>query len=134
MVQKPSDKLENKVDPAVAAEVKAQRKSAIPANVKKPSDHLSAKADVVDGRGVIVEFEGHEYTALLSAEEVGRNLDLVEQLSEGNLIPPMKAILGGAQWFKFKNDFRDPETGITDVGKAREFFEVLMDAMKLGNS
>lgn len=38
-----------------------------------------------------------------------------------------------AQWVKFKNDFRG-EDGITDAQKAREFFEVLMAAMKLGNS
>lgn len=134
MVQKPSDKLENKVDPADAAEAKAAKKaSKIPANVKKPSDHLSAKADVVDGAGVVVQFEGQEYTALLSAEEVGRNLDLVEMLSEGNLIPPMKAILGPAQWVKFKNDFRGDD-GVTDVSKAKELFETLMEAMKLGNS
>lgn len=132
MAQTPADKLESKT----VAKTRAKAKdAAAAAGAKVPADHQSPKADVVDtGKGTVVEFQGQEYTTVLSAEEVGRNLDLMDMLSEGNILPPMKRILGPAQWVKFKNDFRDPETGVTDTRVAGELFEVLMTAMKLGNS
>lgn len=132
MVQKPSDKLENKVDPA-----ERKKKSAIPKAVKRPLDHQPAKADVPEkDRGITttVEYEGQEYTTVLSAEEVGRNLDLMEMLSDGNILPPMRQILGPAQWQRFKNDFRDEETGVTDAEHAGKLFRILMKEMRLENS
>lgn len=136
MVQKPSDKLDNKVDPAEVAEEKAKAaKNKIPKGAKIPQDHKSAKADVVDGdKGTVVEFEGHEYTTQKTAEEVGKDLDLMEMLSEGNILPVLKAIYGLAQWNKFKKDFRDPETGITDSQHARDLYEKTMETFQLGNS
>lgn len=136
MVQKPSDKLENKVDPAEVAEEKAKaEKTKIPKGAKVPQDHKSAKADVVDGdKGTVVEFEGKEYTAQRTAEEVGSDLDLMDMLSEGNIIPVLKSIYGLPQWNKFKKDFRDPETGITDSKYARELYETTMETFQLGNS
>lgn len=131
MVQKPSDKLENKVDPA-----EKKKKSAIPKAVKRPLDHQSAKADVPEkdrGAQTSVEYEGKTYTAVMTAEEVGRNLDLVEMLSDGNVIPPMRQILGPAQWQKFKDDFRD-EDGVTDAEHAGHLFRILMKEMRLENS
>lgn len=114
----------------------APKKSAIPDDAIRPQDHLSAKEDVVSEEGKpAFEYDGVLYEFQVDVKRILKNVDFLEQLSDGNLIGPMRKLMGIDAWFELKAKYRDPETGELEVEPhIRGAFEAAMKELNAKNS
>lgn len=114
----------------------APKKSTIPDDAIRPQDHLSAKHDVVTGEGKpAFEYDGVTYEFQVDVTKILNSVDFVEALSDGNLIGPMKRMLGLDAWLALKKKYRDPETGELDMEPhIRGAFEAAMKELNAKNS
>jgi hypothetical protein len=107
----------------------AEKKSAIPANAKKPQDHQPAKADVTGPKDVTVEWNDHEYTI---AGEALDDAELLEFFTDENFIGALRLLLGDKQWKAYKEHERN-EAGRVTASGAAEFLGHALEAVKRGN-
>jgi len=105
------------------------KKTAIPADVKKPQDHAPAKEDVTGPKDVTVEWNGHEYTI---AGEALDDAELLEYFTDENFIGALRLMLGDAQWRAYKDNERN-EAGRVTASGASEFLTHALEAVKRGN-
>lgn len=132
MATRPSERLTEK---QVELEGKPdKKKSAIPANALRPQDHRPAKDDVAP-KPEVVEFnyEGTDYRLVEDAFELAQDIDFLEQLQDGNLIGPVRQLIGFEQWATLKEYLR-PEKGPLTQDKLRPFFELTMKELRAKNS
>lgn len=125
----------NKVAQKQAVEdAKEKKPSSIPDGVLRPQDHRSAKDDVKpDTSSFTFEFEDETYTVVEGAYELAQDVEFLEKLQDGNLIGPLRQLLGFEEWNRAKANLR-PESGPLTQPRLEPFFEVLMKALKVKNS
>lgn len=92
----------------------------IPANAKKPQDHLTSKKEA-NGEDTVVEYNGVEYTIAANALN---NVELAEYMEEEKFFAAVKLVLGKDQWTAWKDSVRDDE-GIVSVEDFQNFIEVV---------
>lgn len=117
--------------PSRAKSNTAQKAKAAGATV--PEDHQPAKSDVRKLADTPVEWAGKEY--LIEAEAMD-DMELLEDLSDGNFISALRSMLGPQQWADYKEEHRDPDTGrvkVSDAG-ASEFLDHCLKELKRKNS
>lgn len=106
-------------------------KSKIPANVRRPSDHQSAKEDVAGPTDVEFVHEGTTYVVEGGALD---DAELMEYFTSQNFVGALMKMLGNQQWMEWKNRNRDEETGRVPASAAAKFLEFALKEVKRKNS
>lgn len=105
----------------------------IPAVAPKPKDHLPAKSDV-KADTIAFEYEGDTYTVETDTLD---DVEILERLDRSTFNPvgALRMMLGLEQWDRFKESTlkRTGSTKVT-VTETTEFLQVVLDAIKSGNS
>ena len=114
-----------------------EKKSSIPDGALRPQDHKSPKADVLSEREAETpfEYEGKTYTLIPGAFYYVQDIDVVEQLGDGNIVQPLRHMLGFEQWAKLKEHVREvnKDSQIVGLEQFRVPYESVMKALRAKN-
>ncbi len=97
-----------------------------PAAAKQPADRKPSKPRKGEDGRLLVTVRGTEYA--VNAEALD-DYDVLENLSDGDFIPALRALLDPEQIQAVKAELRDPETGRLPASTMAEFFSDLMGAL-----
>lgn len=126
-----------KLEEKAAVEAGPEKKSAIPDSAPRPQDHKSPKVDVISERDAETDFEykGTTYTLIPGAFYYVQDIDVVEQLGDGNIVQPLRHMLGFEQWAKLKEHVREEhkDSKIVGLEQFREPYEAVMKALRAKN-
>lgn len=96
--------------------------------VKTPQDHQKEEAAGV--KDVTVEWHGHEY--LITGEAID-DAEVLEFLTDNNMIGALRQLLGPKVWAEYKERERNGRGRVTASG-ATEFTTHIFETVKRGNS
>lgn len=109
-------------DKAAAKRSAAERQTAIPANVKQPSDHRPPQDDVDGPPDLHLVWHGNEY------DIAGENLDdveVLEYLTDDNFVGALRLMLGDKGWADYKANERNDRGKVTASGAAEFLNHIL---------
>lgn len=113
----------------------APKQSSIPDDAIRPQDHLSAKVDVKTPEGKpAFEYDGEKYEFQVDVQKILKNVDFLEQLADGNLISPMKQMMGQEAWLALKKKYRDENGELEVEPHISGAFEAAMKELQAKNS
>lgn len=111
------------------------KQQSIPDDAIRPQDHLSAKVDVKTPEGKpAFEYDGETYEFQVDVQKILKNVDFLEQLADGNLISPMKRLMGQEAWLALKTKYRDEDGELEIEPHISGAFEAAMKELQAKNS